>query len=232
MDKTTKLTIIYFNRWKNLKYLEEKLGRRELADRLGKSYNLITQYLTRKKNIGPEFACEIEEKFHKDDHWLDKDHTKSAMNFTEFPPLTDKYYGFIPLIDLESSSLDGGITMHPKEQAVMLSKEDMTKLAITEESACAMQVEGSDMFPTLNDGDKVLIDCTKKEIEDGKLYAFINDQIIQVKRFFIGPDNFIIKSDNPVKSHFPDKIVLKKEARNLLNVIGRVVMISKTGDSI
>ena len=50
-------------------------------------------------------------------------------------------------------------------------------------SSCSMvKVKGDSMYPTLNTGDKILVDTSQKDIIDGKIYIIRIEDMLKVKR--------------------------------------------------
>ncbi|MBP9742326.1 MAG: hypothetical protein KBD37_03110 [Burkholderiales bacterium] len=104
---------------------------------------------------------------------------------------------------------------------IQLVKEknlDVTKLV-------CLRVEGDSMEEKINDGAYVIIDTSKKEIINNKIYAFNINNLIRVKRLFNGLDGIIIRSDNPL---YPEEKITFEEMKNSnINffVIGKVELI-------
>ncbi|MGC9195326.1 MAG: S24 family peptidase [Syntrophobacteraceae bacterium] len=57
-------------------------------------------------------------------------------------------------------------------------------------------ISGDSMFPTLADGDLVLIDLSRKEPLDGKIMAVGIDDLLYIKRLRVSPEGFFLVSDN------------------------------------
>ncbi|EFO32457.1 transcriptional regulator [Roseibium sp. TrichSKD4] len=82
-----------------------------------------------------------------------------------------------------------------------------------------LMVNGDSMEPLINDDDIVMVDQSKKRLEDG-IFAFVFDDLAKVKRFrTLANGDLEIRSDNPL---YPPE-VLQKEQLNDLNIIGKVV---------
>lgn len=61
--------------------------------------------------------------------------------------------------------------------------------------AC-LRAEGDSMEQKINNSAYVIIDTSKKEIIDNKIYAFNINNVIRIKRLFNALDGIIIRSDN------------------------------------
>ena len=58
------------------------------------------------------------------------------------------------------------------------------------------QVSGDSMLPTLNDGDFVLFDTSKREPRDGKIMVIGIDNHLYIKRVRVSPEGIFLVSDN------------------------------------
>ncbi len=71
--------------------------------------------------------------------------------------------------------------------------------------------DGDSMHPSINHNDVVLVDRGITRLEDvssGKIYAFVANKELRIKRFFKNIDGSLrISSDNPDKITFPDEII-------------------------
>lgn len=85
---------------------------------------------------------------------------------------------------------------------------------------CAMfTVNGESMYPTLKDGEEIIVDRSKKELHEGKIYVLNHQGSMWVKKVQIDFNGIELISDN--KSYRPIK--LTAEEANELIVIGQVV---------
>jgi len=83
-----------------------------------------------------------------------------------------------------------------------------------------MKVKGDSMRPTMNDGDSVLVDITKKTVRDDKIYALATHKGALIKRLQVTVDGSLrIISDNP--SHREE--VVGPDSQEHVVIIGEVV---------
>ena len=75
------------------------------------------------------------------------------------------------------------------------------------------------MFPTLVDGDTVLVDFTQRSAKSDGIFVVRYGDAVQVKRVSIHPDTQLltVKSDNKEYSTFPNL------TPDRLDIVGRVV---------
>ena len=87
--------------------------------------------------------------------------------------------------------------------------------------AC-FRVEGDSMEQKINNAAYVIIDTSKKEIINNKIYAFNINNVIRVKRIFNALDGIIIRSDNP--TYPEEKVTFEDMQNNDMNffVVGKI----------
>ena len=85
---------------------------------------------------------------------------------------------------------------------------------------CAMfSVDGDSMYPTLKDGEEIMIDRSKKELREGKIFVLNHMGKMWVKRVRVNYNSIELISDN----NFYDPIAITQDEAEQLNVIGQVV---------
>lgn len=98
----------------------------------------------------------------------------------------------------------------------------LQSLGIKPQSCGVFWASGYSMQPTICDGDQLLVDFSKKEIKNEKIYLVQNGESIWVKRVKIKWDGVELISDN--KEEYPPIRITTNEAQNL-QIIGQVVHI-------
>jgi hypothetical protein len=91
------------------------------------------------------------------------------------------------------------------------------------EHLAILQVEGDSMFPTLADGDHILIDTADRlRLRDG-IYVLGVDDAVMVKRLSLNPASrrLTIRSDNDAYPSWPDC------DPNAVRIIGRVIWVGR-----
>ncbi|MDY4011360.1 MAG: S24 family peptidase [Fusobacterium gastrosuis] len=86
-----------------------------------------------------------------------------------------------------------------------------------------VEIHGNSMYPTLEEGNFVLVDPDNISCEKNKIYVFTYDNESYIKRFDINEKNkfIILKSDNPSY----DDIYISFEEQEYLKVEGRVLQV-------
>tara|TARA_R110002096_G_scaffold13246_13_gene47155 strand:+ start:2054 stop:2749 length:696 start_codon:yes stop_codon:yes gene_type:complete len=93
----------------------------------------------------------------------------------------------------------------------------------TADDLAVITVSGDSMTPTLNNGDRILVDMAQKTIRNDGIYVLRNDNMILVKRISLNPITKLctIKSDNHFYQSWddcePDK----------LDILGRVIWMGR-----
>ncbi|MBQ9150217.1 helix-turn-helix transcriptional regulator [bacterium] len=107
-----------------------------------------------------------------------------------------------------------------------LPKSLMKKIGASLTDSCIINTTGSSMYPTIIGGqDQILVDLSKKEIFDGKIYIFRMDNTLFAKRLQKLPkDKIRVISDNA--DYEPYTIDLNEDSSNF-EIIGRVMWISR-----
>ena len=80
-------------------------------------------------------------------------------------------------------------------------------------------VDGDSMYPTLKDGEEIVIDRSKKELREGKIFVLNHMGTMWVKRVRVNYDSIELISDN----NFYNPITITQDEAEQLNVIGQVV---------
>lgn len=76
------------------------------------------------------------------------------------------------------------------------------------------------MYPTIRNGSHVLINKADTTLRDGKIYAINLNGEMLLKRMFFENGNWILRSDNPDKNEYPDRILPEEDTTT---IHGRVV---------
>lgn len=90
------------------------------------------------------------------------------------------------------------------------------------ESLALIRVRGDSMLPTLMDGDWMMVDTTKRNLNYDGLFILRYEDVLRVKRIDKNPatGRFLVKSDNPAYDPF-------EVDREDIDVVGRVVWIGR-----
>jgi phage repressor protein C with HTH and peptisase S24 domain len=93
----------------------------------------------------------------------------------------------------------------------------------TLEDLVLLEVKGDSMDPTVTDGDAVLIDCSKKQVVVGNMYALRAKNLVMVKRLQpIGAGRIRVMSDNKLYDSYEIDL-----ATGDIEIIGQVIWIGR-----
>lgn len=102
------------------------------------------------------------------------------------------------------------------------SDELLARLGVKAHHCAVFWANGNSMSPTIESGDQMLVDLSKKEIQGNKIYLVQNGESVWVKRVKMEWDGVELISDN--KEEYRPIRISADEAQNL-QIIGQVVHI-------
>lgn len=129
----------------------------------------------------------------------------------------------IPVKGNVIASLGYGITTYNEQQTATysISKKLADDLGVSKNQTEIIFAQGDSMMPTIEGGDSLLVDLSKTEIYDGKIYCVrIEGQLYAKRLQKIPPDTVRIVSDNDKYRAF--EINLKEVSDFDFKVIGEV----------
>lgn len=85
-----------------------------------------------------------------------------------------------------------------------------------------IEASGDSMQPTIENGQTLIVNTVDIEPKSTKIYLICIDGKLFIKRLIYTPDGWIMRSDNPNKSNYPD-FVIEEERFNNIDIQGRVV---------
>lgn len=188
-------------------------------------YKISVQYKTFAEILGytKQYVSEIKDKELSSDNL-----TKLQNHFTKVMSGSSEDFSNISIYGEIEASLGNGIEVFensPKE-IIPLPAALIKDIGANPATSCIINTCGESMYPTIIGGsDKLLIDLSKKEIFDGKIYIIRFDNTIFAKRLQKLPNNKLkIISDN--KEYESYTVDLNDSSINF-DVIGRVLWISR-----
>ncbi len=131
---------------------------------------------------------------------------------------TQKDNDFITIpVKGEFSSIATGVIVDNNSASYKISKELAADIGVNQQHAQMVLAQGDSMRPTIEDGDSLLVDTSKKQIYDGKIYCIEINKQLQTKRLqIIPPGKIKVISDN--KEY--DSFYIEKDFD--CNIIGEV----------
>lgn len=173
----------------NIKSFSEHIGRNPTA------FYLITQ---NKKPFGERLARKIEMQLGLTIGDLDKDPTHKDTELNENIVYISEY-------NIKLSAGNGcEIANEDVIRQIPLLRSEVNALGWNISNLAVFTVDGESMLPTLVSGERIVIDISKKEVIDNKIFAICRDNIVLIKRLFIHPvtRKVMVKSDNQNHKEF------------------------------
>jgi len=168
--------------------LEEKLRVKVTQTALGKALGISKQRINQiaKEEISSE-------QYNKILNYFNLNKTKKL----------DKKSNSLLDIPAQNAPKSCGISAKNKDFVYQISAKLADDLGLEQSSAKIFHAQGNSMEPLINPGDTLLVDLSKKEISDGKIYYLKINNLPTVKRLQFIPPNFvnIVSENNKYKSY-------------------------------
>ena len=103
--------------------------------------------------------------------------------------------------------------------AVKVEKAWFISRRINPDDCVLLSVDGDSMHPTLQDGEKVIVDRSKQVLREGKIFVINHQGTMWVKKVRLKFDGIELLSDNPIY----EPIKLTAQEADELIIIGQVV---------
>lgn len=206
-----------------LNQIKGELSGRKFAEKCGVSNTVMGRYLSGDTSPTLDALIKISRATNVNIDWLAGAENVSFEN-ARFLDASD--FETIPLYSAEASA---GCGCFQHDDAIigehLILVEDLKRLGIKKEDACAIKARGDSMLPTLMDGDLLVVDTREQAgVYDG-VYAISIDNQLLVKRlrYDISSQGYHIISDNPDHDNF----LLPKAELSRLRVNGRIRQVVK-----
>lgn len=137
-------------------------------------------------------------------------------------PTKDEYV-LIPRFDVAGSCGSGCIIDNVDVKGgLVFSDEWITSQRLNSEKLVVIHATGDSMYPTIEDGQVLLVDTSDTTPRNSKIYFMCIDNEYYIKRLINMLTHWVIRSDNANKNDHPD-IEISQETMNNLQIEGRVV---------
>lgn len=189
-----------------------RLSVRDFASKLGVSGSYISQVENKKSALSPEIKEMILQVY--------KDFTNVKQNFEN--GLSD--FVELPVKSNITASMGYGVDVIEENQTstYAFSKKLLSDIGANPKCSDVIFSAGDSMYPTIEGGDCLVVDRSKTEIYDGKIYCVRIDNQLYAKRLQkIPPQTIKVISDNNDK-YDPFYIDLSQDTNFDFTVIGEV----------
>lgn len=128
----------------------------------------------------------------------------------------------VPVLGEVYASMGNGITVYNENQTgtYSISNQLAKELGVNLKYATMIFASGDSMMPTIYGGDSLLVDTSKTDIYDGRIYCVrINGQLYAKRLQLIPPERIKVVSDNQEKY---DSFYVDKDSAFDFEVIGEI----------
>jgi phage repressor protein C with HTH and peptisase S24 domain len=174
---------------------------------------------------------------------IDTSNTRGAKRLTEerkvvrtgnlfptedLPQPSEEEFALVPQLDIAAACGNGRFEDHVVVKGGLAFKKSFLKeYGVPEHAARIIYASGGSMSPRIQDGRVVLINTAERNPIDGRIFAaclpdggLILKRLVRDYHPMVGETVWILRSDNPDKVMFPDKI-LPPDDRTV--IVGRAV---------
>lgn len=136
----------------------------------------------------------------------------------------DGRYAYVPQYDAKAAAGLGSENPHVEIRSTLAFKREWLKVkGARPDQLIVIYAEGESMWPTINDGDVLLVDRSRIDPADGQVFVLAGSDGAIVKRLIQGPlGQWILRSDNDDKDEYPDRSHLRSNG-NEHRIIGKVI---------
>lgn len=136
----------------------------------------------------------------------------------------DGRYAYIPQYDAKAAAGLGSENPHVEIRSTLAFKREWLRVkGAKPDQLIVIYAEGESMWPTINDGDVLLVDRSRIDPVDGQVFVLAGSDGAIVKRLIQGPlGQWVLRSDNKDKVEYPDRYHLRSNG-NEHRIIGKVI---------
>ncbi len=132
-------------------------------------------------------------------------------------------YVMIDQYDVAGSCGDGALIGDVAVKGGLAFKRDwINAMGVNSDNLATIYAQGDSMSPTIEDGQVLLVDKAAIQPQSTKIYIICIDEQLYIKRLVNLYDRWVMRSDNPDKSSYPD-IEISAETMASVDVQGRIV---------
>jgi len=198
-----------------------KLSQEELAKLVGLTQQAIDS-IEQGKTRQPRKLKEIADALNVTPQWLQFGSAISAHEPSGDYQVSSLKYAMVRRYTVGAGMVEGKENSHEEVNGTHAYRREWLERKLLDPAKCAViDAVGDSMFPSIHDGDIVLVNTAAAAIINGRAYAFRSEDGVKLKRLFKQLDGSIrVASDNPDKISYPDEWLT---AAGRAEIIGEVV---------
>ncbi|WP_281645714.1 helix-turn-helix transcriptional regulator [Parendozoicomonas sp. Alg238-R29] len=200
-------------------------NKKQFAQLTGKSASHIYKICRGVSRPSMAYLESLYEEFRVDLTWLLTGEQNDGAQPAGSAPSKDLVYA--PMFDVQASAGVGAeVQAEDISDYVAFTKSFLSsQLGVSGDNLAFVNIRGNSMYPTLHDGDRVLVDISRKTIQGEGLYLLRTDDGLMAKRLKSLRNNELqITSDNP---EYPSWTLAAHE-RDDNPVVGRIVWCARS----
>ena len=202
-----------------------KGNKKQFAERTGKSPSHIYKICRGVSRPSMAYLESLYQEFRVDITWLLTGEQSDSSQPAGTVPSTDLVYA--PMFDVQASAGVGAeVQAEDISDYFAFTKTFLSsQLGVSGEHLAFVSIRGDSMLPTLHDGDRVLVDISRKAVQNEGLYLLQTEDGLMAKRLKpLRKNDLQVTSDNP---DYPSWVINAKERDNN-PVAGRIVWCARS----
>ncbi len=199
-------------------------NKKQFAELTGKSVSHIYKICRGASRPSMTYLESLYDEFRVDLNWLLTGEQSEAGQPLGQAPSSDMV--FAPMFDVQASAGFGAeVLAEDISDYFAFTKSFLSgQLGVSGESLAFVSIRGESMMPTLHEGDRVLVDISRKIVHGEGLYLLQTENGLLAKRLRQKRDEIEVISDNPEFENW--SITARNQESN--QVVGRIVWCARS----
>ena len=194
-------------------------NKKHFAEITGKSASHIYKICRGMSRPSMAYLQELYEEYKVDLTWLLTGEHNQSNQVAGTP--TNSELVFAPMFDVQASAGMGAeVVAEDVEDYFAFNKSFLSRqLSVSSEQLVFVTISGDSMLPTLQEGDRVLVDMSQKTVSQSGLYLLQSEDGLMAKRLFDKQGILSVVSDNPEYENW----TIATSAREANPIAGKIV---------